>query len=340
MIKGHQTWVFESKPVIIGSAAIGGPFEAQGALAKDFDLLHDDLWLGQDSYEKAEKKFLEQACETAIKKAGLKKEDVQFFLSGDLINQIVPSSFTARTLGVPFLGIYGACSSSMEGLSIASLIVDNKFAKNALVGTSSHNAASEKQYRYPTEYGAQKPPTAQWTVTGAGAAVVAQEGEGPRVMASTIGRVVDMGLSDPFNMGAAMAPAAVDTIEAHFRDLKIDPSHYDLIATGDLGRVGHRIAGDLLTKHGIDIPVEKFTDCGILMYREDQPVFAGASGCACAATTTYGHFLNRMRRGELKRILVVATGALLSPMSYQQKETIPCVAHAVAIEMYPPQADK
>jgi len=333
MLQGHQSWIFKSKPVIIGSAAIGGPFEAQGNLAKDFDLLHGDIWLGQDSYEQAEKKFLEQACETAIKKAGLKKEDVQFFLSGDLINQIIPSSFTARTLAVPFLGIYGACSSSIEGLSLASMIVDSGFAQNALVGTSSHNAASEKQYRYPTEYGAQKPPTAQWTVTGAGAAVVAQQGQGPRVVSATIGRVIDMGLSDPFNMGAAMAPAAVDTIEAHFRDLNIDPSHYDLIATGDLGKVGHRIAGDLLTKHGLNIPVEKLTDCGILMYKEDQPVFAGGSGCACVATTTFGHLLNRMRRRELKRMLIIATGALLSPMSYQQKETIPCVAHAVAIEV-------
>ncbi|HOR86483.1 MAG TPA: stage V sporulation protein AD [Bacillota bacterium] len=333
MLQGHQTWVFDSKPIITGSAAIGGPFEAQGALAKDFDLLHDDLWLGQESYEKAEKKLLEQACETAIKKAGLKKEDIQFFLSGDLINQIVPSSFTARTLAVPYLGIYGACSSCAEGLSLASLIVDAGFANHALTGTSSHNAAAEKQYRYPNEYGAQKPPTAQWTVTGAGAAVISSEGEGPRVAAATIGRVVDMGLSDPFNMGVAMAPAAVDTIEAHFRDLNADASQYDLIATGDLGRVGHNIAGDLLKKHGVKIPEEKLTDCGILMYKDDQPVFAGGSGCACAATATYGHLLNRLKRRELHKILIVATGALLSPMSYQQKETIPCVAHAVAIEI-------
>jgi stage V sporulation protein AD len=333
MIKGHQTWLFKSKPVIIGSAAIGGPFEAQGALSKDFDLLHDDIWLGQESFEKAEKKLLEQACETAIKKAKLKKEDIQFFLSGDLINQIISSSFTARTLGIPFLGLYGACSSSMEGLALASLIVDNKFANKALAATSSHNAASEKQYRYPTEYGAQKPPYAQWTVTGAGAAVVSEDGEGPQVVAATIGRIVDMGLSDPFNMGAAMAPAAVDTIEAHFRDLNIDASHYDLIATGDLGRVGHQIASDLLKKHGIDIPEEKFTDCGMMIYNKDQPVFSGGSGCACAATTTYGHFMNKLKKGELKKILVVATGALLSPMSYQQKETIPCIAHGVSIEM-------
>jgi stage V sporulation protein AD len=333
MLKGHQSWIFKNRPVIIGSAAIGGPFEAQGNLAADFDLLHDDLWLGQDSYEKAEKKLLEQACETAIKKAGVKKEDIQFFMSGDLINQIISSSFTARTLGIPFIGLYGACSSSMEGLAIASLMVDSRFAKLALAGTSSHNAAAEKQYRYPTEYGAQKPPTAQWTVTGAGAGVVAQQGEGPKVTSATIGRVVDMGISDPFNMGAAMAPAAVDTIEAHFRDLNVSAANYDFIATGDLGRVGHIIARDLLKKHGLDIPEEKLTDCGMLIYKDTQPVLAGGSGCACAATTTYGHFLNRMRKGELKKILVVATGALLSPMSYQQKETIPCIAHAVSIEM-------
>ena len=334
MLQGHQTWVFDSKPTIIASAAVGGPHEAKGPLADDFDLLHEDFWLGQDSFEKAEKKLQEQACETVIKKANMKKEDVQFLMAGDLMNQTVPSSFAARTLGVPFLGLYGACSTSMEGLALASLLVDSKFAKNVLVCTSSHNAASEKQYRYPTEYGAQKPPTAQWTVTGAGAALVADHGDGPKVTTATIGRVIDMGLTDPFNMGAAMAPAAVDTIEAHFRDLKRDPSYYDVIATGDLGRVGHRIAGDLLKKHGLDIPEEIFTDCGILIYRKDQPmIFAGGSGCACAATTTFGHFLNRMRKGELKKILVIATGALLSPMSYQQKESIPSVAHAVSIEL-------
>lgn len=334
MLHGHQTWVFDSRPTIISSAAVGGPYEAQGPLADDFDLLHEDFWLGQDSFEKAEKKLQEQACETAIKKANMKKEDVQFLMAGDLMNQTVPSSFAARTLGVPFLGLYGACSTSMEGLALASQLVDSRFAKNVLVCTSSHNAASEKQFRYPTEYGSQKPPTAQWTVTGSGAALVTDHGDGPKVTSATIGRVIDMGLTDPFNMGAAMAPAAVDTIEAHFRDLKRDPSYYDVIATGDLGRVGHRIAGDLLKKHGLNIPEEIFTDCGILIYDKDQPVvLAGGSGCACAATTTFGHFLNRMRKGEIKRLLVIATGALLSPMSYQQKESIPSVAHAVSIEL-------
>lgn len=334
MLQGQQTWIFENKPVIIGSAAVGGPFEAEGALAGDFDILHEDIWLKQESFEKAERKMLEQACERAIKKAGVKKEDIQFFMSGDLTNQILSSNFTARALGIPYLGIYGACSSSMEGLALASLLVNTKFARIALSGTSSHNSVAEKQYRYPTEYGAQKPPTAQWTVTGAGAAVIAEAGIGPKVTAATIGRVVDMGVSNPFSMGEAMAPAAVATIEAHFKDLNISADNYDLIATGDLGKIGHKIARDLLKENNqISIPEEKFTDCGIMIYKDSQPVMAGGSGCACAATTTFGHFVNQMLAGKLKRILVIATGALLSPLSYQQKDTIPCIAHAVSIEM-------
>lgn len=334
MLKGHQTWVFPSKPAILATATVGGPFEARGPLAGDFDLLHGDLWLGQDSYEKAEKRLLEDACEMAIHKAGLEKKDIQFFLCGDLMNQIISSSFTARTLAVPFLGLFGACSSSMESLALGSLLVESKAGDNVLCATVSHNATVEKQFRYPTEYGAQKPPTAQWTVTGAGAAVLGAKGNGLKITSATIGRVVDMGISDPFNMGSAMAPAAVDTITAHFRDLRVSHQDYDLIATGDLGRVGHTIAGDLLKKHHLEIPGEKFTDCGILIYSEDQPVFSGGSGCGCSAVVTYGHIFNMMKKGELKKVLIVATGALLSPLSYQQKESIPCIAHAVSIEYH------
>ncbi len=332
MLQG-RTWIFPNTPTIAASAAVGGPFEAQGPLADDFDILHGDLWLGQDSFEKAEKKLLEQAGERAIDKAGFKKADIDFYLAGDLMNQVISSSFSARTLAVPYLGIFGACSTSMESLALGSLIVDGGFANKVLIGTSSHNASVEKQFRYPTEYGSQKPPTAQWTVTGAGAAVVTTfNGSGIKVTSATIGRVVDMGIQDPFNMGVAMAPAAVDTIEAHFRDLRISPTEYDLILTGDLGQVGHQIAGDLLQKHGLKIPVDRFGDCGLLIYREDQPVLAGASGCACAACVVFGHIFNRMRRNELRKVLIIATGALLSPISYQQKESIPCIAHAVAIE--------
>jgi len=333
MLVGHQSWQFKTKPAIISSSAVGGPFEGAGELAQDFDIIHKDIWLGQDSFEKAEKIFLEHACERAIVKSGIKKEDIHFFLSGDLMNQIISSSFAARTLGIPYFGIFGACSSSMEGLALASLMVDSGAAKYVIAAAGSHNASTEKQYRYPTEYGGQKPPTAQWTVTGAGAAVIGYKGEGPKVTGATIGKVIDMGLTDPFNMGAAMAPAAVDTIEAHFRDFNRDPSYYDIIATGDLGKVGHEIAVELLIKDGLKLPLEKFKDCGLLIYKKEQPVFAGGSGCGCSATVTYGHFLNLMKKGELNRILVIATGALMSPMSFQQKESIPCIAHAVSIEM-------
>jgi stage V sporulation protein AD len=333
MLQGQQTWLFATPPVIKSVAAVGGPFEAQGALAAEFDQLYQDLWLGETSFEKAEKKLLETVCEMAINKAGLAKSAIQFFLCGDLMNQIISSSFAARTLGIPFLGLYGACSSAMEGLALAALLVDSGAAQQVLTATSSHNAACEKQFRYPTEYGAQKPPTAQWTVTGAGAAVVGSGGAGPRVTMATIGKVVDMGISDPYNMGGAMAPAAVDTLETHFRDAKRGADYYDLIATGDLGQVGHQIAADLLNNHGLGIPKAKFVDCGMLIYQKEQSALAGGSGCACAAVVTYGHLVKRMLRGELQKILVVATGALLSPLSYQQKESIPGIAHAVALEM-------
>ncbi|HHY82755.1 MAG TPA: stage V sporulation protein AD [Clostridiales bacterium] len=332
MLIGRQSWKFECKPVILASAAVGGPFEAKSPLAEDFDYFHEDLWVGQDSFEKAEVKLLEHACQKALEKAGLKTEDINFLVSGDLDNQITSSSFAARDLSIPYLGLFGACSTSMEGLAVASKLIDNDGANYVIAATASHNAAAEKQFRYPTEYGAQKPPTAQWTVTGAGAVVLGKNGDGPRVVSATIGRVVDMGISDPFNMGSAMAPAAVDTIEIHLNEMNIDPDYYDLIATGDLGFTGYAIAQELFRKKGIKLKEGLYTDCGILIYGNDPKVFSGGSGCACSATVTYGHFLNRMKKGELTRILIAATGALLSPMSYQQKESIPCIAHAVSIE--------
>jgi stage V sporulation protein AD len=332
MLQGRQSWIFNSKPAIISSAVAVGPFEGKGPLRDDFDVINEDIWLGQDSFEKAEKVLLEQACDKAIEKSKLKKEDITFFLSGDLMNQIITSSFAARTLSIPYMGIFGACSSAMEGLAIASQLVDSGNANYVIAGAASHNASVEKQFRYPTEYGGQKPPTAQWTVTGAGAGIIAKNGDGPKVTGATIGKVVDMGLSDPFNMGGAMAPAAVDTIEAHFRDFDRDFQYYDLVITGDLGAVGHRIAGDMLIEHGIKIPEGKFADCGLLIYSEEQPILAGASGCGCCASVTYGHLLNKIKKGSFKKILVIATGALLSPLSYQQKESIPCIAHAVSIE--------
>ncbi|WP_410769175.1 stage V sporulation protein AD [Fontibacillus sp. BL9] len=333
MLKGHQSWIFENKPKIVSTATVVGPFEGQGPLADDFDIIHADLYLGQDSWEKAEKVLLEESASLAIENAGLTKEQIQFFFGGDLMNQIISSSFAARTLSIPYLGLFGACSTSMESLALASYIVNSGGAKYALAGTCSHNASVEKQFRYPTEYGSQKPPTAQFTVTGSGSSVVSLEGNGPAITSATIGRVIDMGITDPFNMGAAMAPAAVDTIEAHLRDLQIKPSHYDLIVTGDLSKVGYEIANELLERHGIPIRETTYKDCGMMIYDyEKQKVQAGASGCACSAVVTYGHLLKKVQKGELKRILVVATGALLSPLSFQQGESIPCIAHAVSIE--------
>jgi stage V sporulation protein AD len=336
MLKGKQSWIFQNRPVIAATGVSGGPFEANGNLADDFDVLHDDLWMGEDSYEKAHRVLMEEAGETALQKANIQKEDIQFYIAGDLINQITPSSLSARTIQIPYFGIFGACSTSMEGLALASFIVNYQGADYILTGASSHNAAVEKQFRYPTEYGGQKPPTAQWTITGAGAALVTSKVTGqnmPVTTSATIGKVIDMGLTDPFNMGGAMAPAAADTITAHFKDMQLDPSYYDLIVTGDLGRIGQETTYELLSNNGLNIEREKFKDCGLMIYKEDQPVQSGGSGAGCSATVLYGHLLNQMKQGAYKRILVVATGALLSPLTFQQNESIPCIAHAVSIEM-------
>ncbi|MHC0036672.1 stage V sporulation protein AD [Pseudoneobacillus sp. C159] len=336
MLQGKQSWIFKNRPMIASTGVSGGPFEANGRLADDFDILHDDLWMGQDSYEKAHRLLLEEAMQSTLKKVALQKDEVDFIFAGDLINQITPSSFAARTMAIPYFGLFGACSTSMEGLALASFVVNYQGAKHVLTGASSHNAAVEKQFRYPTEYGSQKPPTAQWTITGAGVALVTPNDGSknkPVMTSATIGKVIDMGLSDPFNMGGAMAPAAVDTITAHFKDLNLSPSDYDLILTGDLGKVGQETAYDLLQKNGLKFERAKFQDCGLMIYTADQPVQSGGSGAGCSATVLYGHIINQMKKGTYKKILVVATGALLSPLSFQQKESIPCIAHAVSIEM-------
>jgi stage V sporulation protein AD len=332
MLRGKQTWWFESRPVIIGAATVVGPDEGEGPLAADFDLVHPELDMQQKSWEKAERLLLEQASEFALQHAGIDSSQLQFFVGGDLLNQIISNSFAARSLGVPYVGVFGACSTSMETLALASLMVDSGAAQYAMAATCSHNCTAEKQFRYPTEYGSQKPPTAQYTVTGAGAAVIASSGSGPYVECATVGKIVDLGIKDPFNMGAAMAPAAVDTIQSHFNDTGRTPGDYDIIVTGDLAGVGHPIARDLLTRGGVPIDNTDFNDCGLMVYDvKKQKVQAGGSGCACSAVVTYGHLLKRMRKGQLKRILVVATGALLSPLSFQQGESIPCIAHAVSI---------
>ncbi|WP_042159414.1 stage V sporulation protein AD [Paenibacillus gorillae] len=332
MLRGNQTWWFENRPVIIGAATVVGPDEGDGPLAADFDLVHPELDMQQKSWEKAERLLLEQATDFAIQNARIDKDQLQFYVGGDLMNQIISNTFAARALGVPYIGVFGACSTSMETLAIASMMVNSNSADYALAGTCSHNCTAEKQFRYPTEYGSQKPPTAQYTVTGAGAAVIAASGDGPVVECATIGKIVDLGIKDPFNMGAAMAPAAVDTIQSHFNDTGRTPKDYDLIVTGDLASVGHPIATELLMRDGVPMDQTVFNDCGLMVYDiSRQKVQAGGSGCGCSAVVTYGHLLKRIAKGELKRVLVVATGALLSPLSFQQGESIPCIAHAVAI---------
>ncbi|MDQ0268706.1 stage V sporulation protein AD [Cytobacillus purgationiresistens] len=336
MLKGKQSWIFNNRPAITSTGVSGGPFEANGMLADDFDLLHEDLWMGEDSYEKAHRVLMEDASRIALRKGNTEKKDVQFFLAGDLINQITPTSLSARSLEIPYFGLFGACSTSMEGLALGSFIINYQGANTILTGASSHNSAVEKQFRYPTEYGGQKPPTAQWTVTGAGVALLEQntgQANVPVTTSATIGKVMDLGLTDPFNMGGAMAPAAADTISAHMKDLDIDPSYYDLIVTGDLGKIGQETALELLKDKGLKIDRDQFQDCGLLIYKKDQPVQSGASGAGCSASVLYGHLINQMKQGVYKRILVVATGALLSPITVQQNETIPCIAHAVSIEM-------
>lgn len=327
---GRSTWEFHDVR-ILSSAVSVGPKEGQGPLKDDFDIIHEDLYIGQDTWEKAERKLFEEALDLSIQKSGLKKDQINLMIAGDLLNQIISASFTASYAEIPYLGVYGACSTSMESLSLAASLIEGGFANYVVTGCSSHNATAEKQYRYPTEYGGQKPPYAQWTVTGSGVAVVGRGLVGPKVRYATIGKIVDMGLKDPFDMGSAMAPAAVDTIAQHFKDTGRTPEDYDLIVTGDLAGVGYPIAKQMLSEQGYDMSTV-YNDCGLMIYNGNQNVFAGGSGCASSAAVTYGHIMKQLNQKKLNRVLVVATGALLSPISYQQKESIPCIAHAVSIE--------
>ncbi|WP_370297595.1 stage V sporulation protein AD [Ammoniphilus sp. YIM 78166] len=327
----RQTWRFRKDIRILGSGVATGPLEGDGPLGKEFDCVFQDNYAHEDSWEKAERKMLGKAVDAALQKASLTGEDIDVMLAGDLLNQIITSNYTARGLDLPLLGLFGACSTSMEGLAIAASLVEGGFVRHALTGCSSHNSTAERQFRYPTEYGGQKPPYAQWTVTGAGASVVGLGSSGPRITHATIGKVVDMGIKDPFDMGTAMAPAAADTIMKHFQDLNRTPDHYDLIVTGDLGKVGYAILKDMLKDAGYEMSPH-YRDCGMMIYRQDQDVFSGGSGCASSAVVTYSHIVNGLCSGKYQKVLVVATGALFSPVSFQQGESIPCIAHGVAME--------
>jgi stage V sporulation protein AD len=327
---GKQTWFFEHVYLNAAGTAVG-PIEAAGPLKHTFDITYSDLYCGEPSWELAERRLMNDAIEQCLTKAQLTAEDIDFLLAGDLLNQTVTANYTARSYNIPFIGMFSACSTSMETIAVGSTLIESRFANTVIAATSSHNATAERQFRYPTEYGVQKPKTATFTVTGAGAVLISQRKSDIKITMATIGRVIDWGIKNPFDMGSAMAPAAADTIERHFIDTGLHPSHYDLIVTGDLSGVGSPILKELLIERKIDI-TNMHQDCGLMIYRPDQGVFAGGSGCGCAAVVTYGHLIKMLKTGKVKRVFVVATGALMNPMMIQQKESIPTIAHGVVLE--------
>ncbi len=326
---GKATKLLSTQPSVIAAAAIGGKKEGEGPLGGCFDKINDDPYLSTDTYERGESRLQKQAVLHCLEKAALQAGDIDVLFGGDLLNQCVGTTYAVRCFEMPFLGIYGACSTMSEGLALASLFVDRGVTANAMAVTSSHFCTAERQYRFPLGYGGQRPPTSQWTVTAGGALIVSQHAQPPYVRACTIGKIVDMGVSDANNMGAAMAPAAFSTIKTFFDDTGMEPSDFDLIVTGDLGKVGSRLLCELMQQSGRDIS-QNHADCGMMIYSfETQDVHAGASGCGCAASVLCGHFIPRLQSGEIKNMLFAATGALMSPTVNQQGESIPSISHLV-----------
>ena len=317
---------------IASSATVVGPFEAQGPLGPLFDRVVQDDLCGEKSYERAELCLLRGAVELLLDRAEVSATDVDLLIGGDLLDQITTTNFAGRDLGVPLLGVYSACATTSESLLLGALAVTSKAASTVVCATASHHLSAERQYRFPLELAVQRAPTAQWTATGGAAFLLGRNDEGlARIVAATVGTVQDYGLKDPNNMGAAMAPAAADTILRHFRARGQASRDYDLILTGDLARAGLPLLEELLGEEG-ERPAHRLQDAGVLLYDPSQDVHAGGSGAACSALVLASLVLPRLRRGELRRVLLVATGSLHSPRSYQQGETIPTVAHAVELE--------
>ena len=328
---GKQTVELKNPVYIRAFAAIAGTKEQEGPLGECFDVTMPDSEWGEETWEKTESKMQKEAVRLAIQKAGLTSKDIGYAFGGDLLNQCIGAGFGLRELKIPFFGIYGACSTMIEGISLASMVVDGGFAQNAAAVTSSHFCTAERQYRTPLNYGGQRTPTAQWTVTGSGSAVVSRENGDVRVTHITTGKIMDMGVKDPNNMGGAMAPAALSTLCAHFQDTGYSPKDYDLILTGDLGTVGGEILVELMEKEGYDIS-KNYQDCGCMIYDlEKQDVHAGGSGCGCIGSVLCGYILEEMQKGRWNTVLAVGTGALLSPTSNLQGESVPGIAHAVRL---------
>lgn len=329
---GRYTVLLPSRPVITGWAAVGGKKEGEGPLAQEMAQIFSDGTLGQKTWEKAESEMHKAAAARALQNAKKSAADIDIQFAGDLLSQSIGTTFAVREFDIPLFGLYGACSTMAQSLAAAAMLVDGGVIKSGLASTGSHFCASERQFRNPLEYGGQRPPTAQWTATAAGAAVVERSGTGPRVQAAIIGRIQDMDITDANNMGAAMAPAAASTIADFLHDTGSTPQEYDLILTGDLGATGSELLLAFLQKQeGIDIS-GVHADCGNMLYApDDKDVLAGASGCGCSASVVCSHICNRLAAGELHRVLFVGTGALLSAVSALQGQSIPGIAHGVLL---------
>ena len=327
----NQTIILKNAPRIVGAYTVAGKKEATGPLGKSFHHLMDDEYFGEKTHEAAEQKMFETAINGAIRSAKLKPTDIDMMLSGDLLNQITSSSFAARSFDIAFVGLYGACSTMALTLGIGSCLVDAGHLDKVVVSAGSHYATAERTYRTPLELGSQKPPMSQWTVTGCGATVLARGQAGPKITSVTFGKVQDWGTIDTNNMGAAMAPCAAATVLAHFRDTKTRSEDYCAIFTGDLGKLGENIFRDLMANEGYPVD-QRYSDCGRLIYDHKQHAYQGGSGCGCSAVVFNGFILDKLRKGDYKKVLFVATGALLSPISSFQGNTVPGIAHAIVIE--------
>ncbi|SEP70190.1 stage V sporulation protein AD [Piscibacillus halophilus] len=328
---GKQSWQFNQGVYVQAAGTVTGPREKQGPLGEFYDYSFDELHCNEKNWESAERALLQKSIDICLGKTNIRQDAIDLFISGDLLNQNVSSNYVARDIPSPFLCVFGACSTSMETVAIGSSLIDSGNCKNVIASTSSHYSTAERQFRYPTEYGGQKPDTATATVTGAGTLLLNNEPSDIQVEGATIGKVIDYGVTDPLDLGSAMAPAAADTIVQHMKDFGRKPEDYDLILTGDLSSVGSPIVKKMTEQSGYDME-GIHRDCGLMVYHTNQQVFAGGSGCACSAVVSYGYILQQLKENNLKKVLIVATGALLSPTLVQQKETIPCIAHGVVLQ--------
>jgi len=326
-----RTILLKNPVYLLNGYSVVGPLEGKGPLKDYFDYVLQDDTLKEKSFEKAERKLLHTIITGAIEKSGLSNKEIDYFIGGDLLNQIVSSSFTARELELPFLGLYSACATMVEALGLASIFIDNQIANNIVAGTCTHFSSAERQYRFPLELGNQRPPTAQWTITGGGASVVSNIKSKIQIKSVTFGKVVDFGIADVNNMGAAMAPAACDTILTHITNMNAKVKDYDLILTGDLGKLGSEILVDLMERNNIVLG-KNYADSGCMMYDKAERVFMGGSGAGCSASVLNSYVIKKLREGKFKRVLLVATGALMSTTTAQQGDTIPGIAHAIEFE--------